>query len=763
MTTHAPADAAGGLAIQELDRDVCAREPIRTPGAVQPHGALLVLDAATLAVRQRSANAPVLLGDLLDGDVLAPRLAERLARWRDGGQPALTDRIAAAGGRELDLAAHRSGERLLVEFEPGERTETLETLYPRIREGIERMGAAPDLPALARTAAQVVRGLTGLDRVMIYRFDADWNGEVVAEDLHGPLPSYLTLRFPASDIPAQARELYLRNRLRLIAASAYKPSPIEPAADPETGEAVDLSDVGLRHVSPVHLEYMRNMGTGMSMSVSILVDGRLWGLISCHNREPRRVAAPVRNACDLLGQVLAMRIGALDRAATAAERIALKDLETELLARMSRPDDFADGLADAADVWLALADATGAAVFGDGGLRLAGDTPREEDVRALADWLHREHPGEIFHTSTLGAEAPGAERYADRASGLLAVSLSTVRPRYVLWFRPEVVRTVAWGGDPRKPVGAPMDGAPSDGVPGRLHPRASFDQWKELVRGRAAPWRPAELAAAADFRRAVIDLVLHRAEERAELSDELQRSNKELEAFSYSVSHDLRAPFRHIVGYAELLGERETAMSDPSRHYLRSIRESALSAGRLVDDLLAFSRLGRASLSRSRVDTAKLFEEVRRSLEPEWRDREVEWRVGALPIAYGDPSMLRQVLLNLVDNALKYSRGRGPAVVAVGGETGSEEIVFTVADNGVGFDMAYVDKLFGVFQRLHRAEEFEGTGIGLALARRIVERHDGRIWAEGVPGRGATFRFALPRRSRAAPPADGPRERVVLG
>ena len=751
-----PHDVPAPTSIQEVDLDVCAREPIRTPGAIQPHGALLVLDAATLDVRQASANAPDFLRGLLDAaGAVSDDLAARLRAWRDGEQPALVDRVERADGRVLDLAAHRAGARLLVEFEPGERTETLETLYPAIRSGIERMDAARDLGALTRTAAAVVRGLTGLDRVMIYRFDPNWNGQVIAEELAGPLPSYLDLRFPASDIPAQARELYRRNRLRLIAASRYEPVPLEPLADADAAGETDLSDVGLRHVSPVHLEYMRNMGTGMSMSVSILVDGRLWGLISCHNREPHRVTAPVRNACDLLGQVLALRIGALDRAATAAERLALKDVETELLARMSRGDDFADGLADAADVWLALADATGAAAFGDGGLRLAGDTPPEDEVRALADWLHREHPGEIYHTETLGAEAPGAARYADRASGLLAVSLSTLRPRYVLWFRPEVMRTVSWGGDPRKPVGAPMDGAP-----GRLHPRASFDQWKELVRGRAAPWQESQLAAAGDFRRAVIDLVLHRAEERAQMSDELQRSNKELEAFSYSVSHDLRAPFRHIVGYAELLGEREPDLSDPSRHYLASIRESALSAGRLVDDLLAFSRLGRASLSRSRVDTAKLFEEVRRSLEPEWRDREVEWRVGLLPNAYGDPSMLRQVLLNLVDNALKYSRTRRPAVISVSAEALPDQIVVSVEDNGVGFDMAYVDKLFGVFQRLHRAEDFEGTGIGLALARRIVERHDGRIWAEGALGRGATFRFALPRRSRAAAPADGSEERA---
>ena len=736
-------------ALQDIDLDLCAREPIRTPGAIQPHGALLSLDAATLRVRQRSANAAAFLGPLLDGDGVAGALAPVLADWRDGAQPALVHRLEEAGAC-FDVAGHRLGDRIVVEFEPGERTQTLEALYPRIRAGVERMDAAPDLPSLARVVAEVVQDLTGLDRAMVYRFDAEWNGQVIAEALAGPLPSYLSLRFPASDIPAQARELYRRNRLRLIAASDYAPSPIEPAADPVTEEALDLSDAALRHVSPVHLEYMRNMGTGASMSISILADGELWGLISCHNREPRRVSAPVRNACDLIGQVLAMRIGALDRAAVAAERIALKELETELVARMSREVDLAVGLADGERAWLGLAGATGAAALTDGGLRCAGETPREEDILALADWLHRERRGEVYAVECLADEFPGADRFADRAAGVLAVSLSTLRPRYLLWFRPEVVRTVAWGGDPHKPV----ETAPTPGGAARLSPRHSFEQWKELVRGRAEPWHASELAAAADFRRAVIDLVLHRAEERAELSGELQRSNRELEAFSYSVSHDLRAPFRHIVGYAELLAEREAAMAGPSKHYLSSIREAALQAGRLVDDLLAFSRLGRASLARGPVDARKLVAEVRRTLEPEQQGREVEWRVGALPPVYGDPSMLRQVLLNLVDNALKYSRGRAPAVITIAGERDAESATFSIADNGVGFDMAYRDKLFGVFQRLHRAEDFEGTGIGLALARRIVERHGGAIWAEGAVGEGATFRFSVPHPPAAAPGPD---------
>jgi light-regulated signal transduction histidine kinase (bacteriophytochrome) len=245
----------------------------------------------------------------------------------------------------------------------------------------------------------------------------------------------------------------------------------------------------------------------------------------------------------------------------------------------------------------------------------------------------------------------------------------------------------------------------------------------------------------------VLGIVLRRAEEVAALSEELQRSNKELEAFSYSVSHDLRAPFRHIVGYSELLRAREgDRLSETGRRYVDTIIESAFAAGTLVDNLLSFSQMGRNSLNPIDTDLAALVEEVRRRvLRDVPADRVIQWTIGQLGRVRADPVMLRLVIENLLSNAVKYTRTRPEAVIEIGraADDGEQAVVF-VRDNGVGFDMAYVNKLFGVFQRLHRVEEFEGTGIGLANVRRIVERHGGRTWAEGAVGQGATFFFTLP-------------------
>ena len=523
--------------------------------------------------------------------------------------------------------------------------------------------------------------------------------------------------------------------------------PIRPATTP-AGKPLDLSQSVLRSVSPVHVEYMRNMGTMASMSVSILIDGSLWGLISCHNREPKRVPLHARNACDVLAQIFALQLSARERGAQAEQRLALGQVQARLLGFMAEEDSFVDGLLKHPDDVLALVNAAGAAIVTADRCRLLGATPGEQAVRALYAWLSARGDGdEVYVSEALSEAIPGAAAFADQASGLLAISVSKKYASYILWFRPEVVRTVKWGGNPTKPALPDPEGGPD-----RLHPRKSFEIWKETVQGRSLPWSLPEIEAAKDLRASVLGIVLRRAEELAAMSEELQRSNKELEAFSYSVSHDLRAPFRHIVGYSNLLKTREGAnLTEKGRHYVDTIIEAAFSAGTLVDNLLAFSQMGRNALTKISGDMNALVEEVRRkTLRDVPPDRSIAWEIGPLGRAYADPMMLRLVVENLFSNAAKYTRGKPAAVITMGRLPPRDgEAVFFVRDNGAGFDMAYVDKLFGVFQRLHRVEEFEGTGIGLANVRRIVERHGGRTWAEGALGQGATFYFTLPLREDA--------------
>ncbi|MGA0594775.1 ATP-binding protein [Enterovirga sp. CN4-39] len=742
----------------ELDLSACDREPIHLLGSIQPHGVLLSLREDDLRILQASSNAPDMLGIPVRGTSLPdalPAVAEKLGsdwpgRVAEGAAGYLksVELPTPAGIRSFDIAAHRAGRRIIVELEERLEPNGSEDGFARLRALATSFQGASSLQELCTVFAQQIRALTGFDRALVYRFDEDWHGTVLAEDRNDSLPSYLDLRFPGSDIPAQARELYRRNRLRIIPDAGYQPVPIEPLLDPEAGVPLDLSYSVLRSVSPVHVEYMRNMGTGASMSVSIVIEGRLWGLVSCHNRAPRRVSLAARDLCDLLTQMLAVHLDARERTVATTQRARLAGIQSRLLGYMAEGERFLDGLIRHPEEFLELAGASGAAIVSAEACWLVGSTPPEAAVKDLFEWLSREHREDVFSTDVLSSVLPEAKSYAREASGLLAISVAKRQPAYVLWFRPELVEAVRWGGDPRKPAAAIETG--------RIHPRQSFEVWKETVRGRSAPWSAAELETARELRNAIIGIVLRQAEELASVSEELQKANKELEAFSYSVSHDLRAPFRHIVGYSELLkAEEGERLSSNGRRYIDVIIESAFSAGTLVDNLLSFSQMGRASLKRVNVDLKLLVEDVRRQLmRDEGAGRMVRWDVGQLGRVHADPVMLRLVVQNLLSNALKYTRGRHEALIEIGRSVDAVgEAAYFVRDNGVGFDMAYVGKLFGVFQRLHRVEEFEGTGIGLANVRRIIERHGGRTWAEGEPGRGATFFFTVPPEQPAEPHA----------
>ena len=752
------------VAVEPTDRSPsCEAEPIRVPAAVQPPGVLLVVSGPGLTVHQASDNAAAALG--ADGPVVGTAAGDwfdAAAVHRYAGRPSADPTSQYLGtvrpsrrSAYFHLFAHRAGDALVVELGPTDDPTPIAfgDLYGSIRTGITALEAAATPEDLWRAAAVEVRRLTGFDRVMVYRFDPDWNGQVVAEAVADGMDAWLGLRYPASDIPAQARDLYLTSRVRLVSDTAYTPVPISPAIDPTAGRPLDLTHAVFRSASPVHLQYLRNMGVGASMSVSVVRDGRLWGMVLCHHRTARSASFAARTAADLLGQVLALQLSAKERTYTAEAAVGLRSLVAELLRSMADAGDVAAGLAARPSHALALADAAGAAVTAaDRDPVVIGDVPGPDQIRVLVDWLAESVEADVYQSDHLSAAHRPAAAYTGPASGLMAVAVSRADRAYVLWFRPEVFRDRYWAGDPNKPHEIHANGR-------TLRPRTDFQAWKETLRHRSEPWEPYRADAADQLRQAAVGIVLRQATERARLTAELQRANRELEAFSYSVSHDLRAPFRHIVGFADLLTKRSAdALDETGKRYVRTIADSARFAGTLVDSLLALSQLGRAAMRVVTVDLNLLMAEiVREVVATEAAGRDIDWQLGPLPPVAGDVIMLRSALRNLVSNAVKYTRPRpratiriGPATAAPAGAFAADDrvdpdhVLIAVADDGVGMDLQYRDKLFGVFQRLHKAEEFEGTGIGLANVRRIVERHGGRVGVTSTVGVGSTLYVTLP-------------------
>ncbi|HZZ12192.1 MAG TPA: ATP-binding protein [Paraburkholderia sp.] len=733
----------------------CAKEPIHIPGGIQPHGFLFSI-AADGTVLQVSANVVALTGspasealgrpiESIVGGEWATRILDALNPTHEAGTPlhvgSMNDPRKDDGGRPTPFAVivHRHEGLAIVELEPARGTDDVfASMYALVRTFINRLQNVQTIEGLARLAAEEVQRMTGFGRTMVYNFDESGAGHVIAEQLEPGYASYEGQRFPGSDIPAQARALYVRNRIRLIADADYRPTPLVPPLHPATGKPTDLTYASLRSVSPVHVEYMKNMGTLSSMSMSIVVRGKLWGLISCHHDSARLPPFEVRTACEHVAQVLSLQIEAKEEHAEAAYRLALREKLAHLLAAMANQDNFAETLAHDPQELLELTASDGAAIVFDGRIFLVGTTPPEADVAKLVEWLDTQ-VDDTFDTDTLATSCPVLAPDPHYA-GLLAVSISKLFRNYVLWFRAEVVQTIKWAGDPRAKLA---------GLSGSLSPRESFDVWTDTVRGRSLAWRPAELEIAVEFRAALLGIVLKRAEELAQLALELGRANKELEGFSYTVSHDLRAPLRHIVGFADLLREMESeGLTERGKHFVQRIISSATFGGKLVDDLLAFSQMGRAALRPQSVNLTALTEALIADEAKDTSPREIAWKVAPLGSVTADAVLLHVVLRNLIENAVKFTSTREHAEIELGRFAGEGELagqdVFYVKDNGVGFDMRYVDKLFGVFQRLHRFEDFEGTGIGLAGVKRIVERHGGKAWATGETDKGATVFFSLP-------------------
>ncbi|SCZ44681.1 GAF domain-containing protein [Pseudomonas oryzihabitans] len=509
----------------------CANEPIHIPGSIQEHGFLFAVEEPDLRIVQASANVREYLGVAVEevlGRTLGELLPERdlpamLGALTQEEQNPIYQGDVTLGPRQQTFALfmHRFGGVLIVEFEaPVDSRLGLNTLYPMVRVFIEQLHQAETVDAIAKLAVREAKRISGFDHTMIYRFDEDGHGQVLAEECDPGVPSYLGLRFPASDIPAQARRLYLANRIRVIGNAYYQPSPLQPQTNPLTGQPLDLSFAQLRSVSPVHLQYMRNMGTLASMSISIVVGDRLWGLVLCHDRQPQRVSFQTRTACELFGRVLSLQIDAAETHAESDRRLALRQSMVQMLSTMADRDSVCQGLLELPQVFLDFARAQGAAIISSDGTELIGQVPPREVVDSLVEWLSvnvKDH----FVTDNLAKDIAELPQLAQHAAGVLAVPISELHSHYLIWFRSELVQVVNWAGRPTK----------QEGSDGRLSPRQSFVLWQETVRGLSLPWSPLELESAIELRNAVRGIVLRKAEEMAELAEELQRSNKELAAF----------------------------------------------------------------------------------------------------------------------------------------------------------------------------------------------------------------------------------------
>jgi PAS domain S-box-containing protein len=413
------------------------------------------------------------------------------------------------------VVTHRVQDKRVLEFERLDQLVSPELMNSVITNFMATLSKLDSKTDLLDAITTQVKDLTGFDRILLYRFDEAGHGTVLTEKNNGRLPSYLDLRFPASDIPQQARQLYLLNTVRIIPDASYVPSPLRASGQRQV-DRLDLSMSLLRSVSPIHLEYMRNMGTLSSMSISIICEGKLWGLISGHHSTPHSVPYLVRSACDLLTKMVSSQLMAFRTASKLEKMVHFHGVQRRMLTNMAAENDYVAAIVSQMADLAGVTDADGTALIIDGRCEIYGQTPREEAVQRLAVWMDAQPELMLFESRHLQREIEWADEFSDVASGLLAIRISDVRQSYLMWFRPEVVKTVKWAGEPPPQKSANGNGHRTKS----LHPRESFRIWKELVHGQSAPWTEMEIESARDFRNALVTIRLKRAEEALELGED---------------------------------------------------------------------------------------------------------------------------------------------------------------------------------------------------------------------------------------------------
>ncbi|WP_315763521.1 HWE histidine kinase domain-containing protein [Sphingomonas sp. Y38-1Y] len=562
-----------------VDLGNCDREPIHLLGAIQPFGFLVALSSDWI-VRRASANLAEFIGIDAEGALGAAAielfgedavhlLRNRMTLLRGADAVERVFGVAIASGRRFDFALHVSGADIIVEGEPSDDVGVGDTAST-IRAMIGRLDATDSLPAFFREGARQVRALTGFDRVMVYRFDGDGSGTVVAEAVRGGIGSFMDLRYPASDIPRQARALYLRTPFRIIADIEAAPSPILPPLD-ERGEPVDLSLSVLRSVSPIHVEYLSNMGVGASLSISIIVEGKLWGLFACHHYGPRRPGFERRSIAELFGQMFAFKLESRERKTMAAYEIAARAASDRLLAAIAGNAQLLDNPDYLGEMLATTIACDGVAIWLDGRVATSGRTPPPEAIPVIARRLNAMTPGHIFATDHLSGVLPQAEAWSDRGAGLLALPLSRTPRDYVMLFREERVRAVTWGGDPHKPATWGPNGA-------RLSPRKSFEAWREEVRGRSEPFNEAELRVAEMLRASLIEVVLR-------LSDDAQEERRRAAERQELLIAELNHRVRNILSLIRGLVRQSRDPQADSETYMRMLEGRIEALARAHDQI----------------------------------------------------------------------------------------------------------------------------------------------------------------------------------
>lgn len=730
----------------------CESEPIHIPGSIQPHGFLLGINSHGHEIIYCSENCIDFIG-ISAKDILGKHYADifdcdeaiRLTNYlndplRDTSRPY----VCIFKDVQYNTTVHNSGNVLVLELEPfPDGSIELPNLYIQTRQFVSALQETMGLQGLCQSIAEEIHKITGYDRVMVYRFDKDYNGEVFAEAKRDGLEAFLGLHYPHTDIPVQARQLYLKNLMRMISDVNYIPVPIVTQQNNADNSSLDLSLSVLRSVSPIHIEYLKNMGVGATLTISLIQDKKLWGLIACHHYGPKNIPHYIRLTALLQAHFLTSQIKVREVTEEHELTLAKDQMFQELLHFLNNNEHVEQYISH--PQLIKLVDADGVSIIYNDTVYTNGNTPSKEQVIELATYLQNKKYAE-FVTNNIQSALP----HLKGATGAMYFSLNPTSHNSIIWFRNELEQTIHWAGEPDKAIVKDEKG---------LSPRKSFALWKEIVKGFSKDWLKVEVNAAAKCAYALqkqfsLSDIRKEEEVQRKLSNKLRLANEELSNLNWIGTHDLKEPLRKIQIFAsKILETSEYNISSEPIDLIERMRKSAGRMQNLIEDILNYSRLTTSENKFTEIKLNDVLSEVKVELEDLINEKQVKLTAQDLPVINGVWFQVRQLFINLLSNAIKFAKpGTTPEIEILSEKaripaiSGNNQVYhkITFSDKGIGFDDKYGNVIFKVFQRLNGISVYEGTGIGLAICKKVMEVHDGFIEAKGEEGSGAKFIVYFP-------------------
>jgi len=740
----------------------CDAEPIHIPGSIQSFGYLLALNKTDNTIQYCSENCAILFGKPLNQilgmpltELFKKEEADSIAAYYAKTEEAEKPFAVNLGNQSYHITAFSTKENTIMEFEPfSQEGIELPDLFFQTKRFAYSTEKADNLQMLCQDVAEETRKITGYDRVMIYRFDKDYNGQVFAESKIDSIEPFLGLHYPATDIPSQAREMFLLKHMRILANVQATNVPLFASDENADNKSINLSLSTLRSVSPIYIQYLKNMGVVATFTITLINQGKLWGLIACHHYAPKHIPYHVRLAVHLQGVFLSSQIE-VRQVADKFDLVNETEIKLEELQKIMAGSE--QSLAEEQTLLQLknLLNADAVVIAYKGSFYKNGLLPQDKKLYSLMNWLETSVDQAIFQTSNLADSYPRASDLGSEVAGVVYLPIGTQTKNGIAWIRRELEKTVNWAGDPTKPMN-------KDAENQILSPRKSFALWKEAVKGQSAPWQKPEIKAATVIC-SYIQHQFHLAEMQEEelryltLNEKLQKANDELANMNWISTHDLKEPLRKIQMYASIILEKHQA--DLPQLVITNITRMQSSAGRmqnLIDALLSYTKLINDEKKLENSDLNLILEEILADFKETIEEKAGSLRWEKLPVIHGTTFLLKQLFENLINNSLKFTKEGTPPDIIISSKVVDEKTMkenwpnskhhyykISVADNGVGFDPAYKKDLFKMFQRFH-GQKFIGSGIGLSICQKIAEAHGGFIDADGEEDKGAAFNIYLP-------------------